>query len=83
MVNFKGAHFEKDVILTCVRWYVAYPFSYCQLKELMPERGVSVDRSTIHRWVLKRARRHGTGTGSIAVGLSDMAAPPNAGFDGL
>jgi transposase-like protein len=25
MVSFKGAHFAKDVILTCVRWYVAYP----------------------------------------------------------
>lgn len=25
MVSFKGAHFVKDMILTCVRWYVAYP----------------------------------------------------------
>jgi putative transposase len=55
MVNFKGAHFEKDVILTCARWYVAYPLSYCQREELMQERGGSVDRSTIHRWVLKYA----------------------------
>jgi putative transposase len=53
MVSFKGAHFEQDIILTCVRWYVAYPLSYRQLEELMQERGVSVDHSTINRWVVK------------------------------
>jgi len=53
MVSFKGAHFAKDMILTCVRWYVAYPLSYRQLEELMQERGVSVDHATINRWVLK------------------------------
>jgi putative transposase len=49
----KGAHFERDIILTCVRWYLAYPLSYRQLEEMMQERGVAVDHSTIHRWVLK------------------------------
>jgi putative transposase len=53
MVSFKGAHFLKDIILTCVRWYVAYPLSYRQVEELMQERGVSVDHATINRWVLK------------------------------
>jgi putative transposase len=53
MVDFKGAHFGRDIILTCVRWYVAYPLSYRQLEELMQERGVSVDHATINRWVLK------------------------------
>jgi putative transposase len=53
MVSFKGAHFEWDIILTCVRWYPAYPLSYRQLEELMQERGVSVDHSTINRWVVK------------------------------
>jgi len=53
MVSFKGAHFAKDIILTCVRWYVAYPLSYRQLEELMQERGVSVDHATVNRWVLK------------------------------
>jgi putative transposase len=55
MVSFKGAHFVKDIILTCVRWYVAYPLSYRQLEEMMQERGVAVDHSTINRWVLKYA----------------------------
>ena len=53
MVCFKGTHFVKDIILTCVRWYVAYPLSYRQVEELMEERGVSVDHATINRWVLK------------------------------
>jgi putative transposase len=53
MVSFKGTHFEKDMILTCVRWYVAYPLSSRHLEEMMLERGVSVDHSTLNRWVLK------------------------------
>jgi putative transposase len=53
MISFKGAHFVKDIILTCVRWYLAYPLSYRQVEELMEERGVSVDHATIKRWVLK------------------------------
>jgi putative transposase len=53
MVSFKGAHFVRDIILTCVRWYLAYPLSYRQVEELMEEHGVSVDHATINRWVLK------------------------------
>jgi transposase-like protein len=53
MVSFKGAHFVQDIILTCVRWYLAYPLSYRQVEELMEERGVSIDHATINRWVLK------------------------------
>ncbi len=53
MVSFKDTHFVKDMILTCVRWYVAYPLSYRHVEELMQERGVSVDHATINRWVLK------------------------------
>jgi putative transposase len=55
MISFKGTHFVKDIILTCVRWYLAYPLSYPHLEEMMQERGVAVDHSTIHRWVLKCA----------------------------
>ena len=39
MMEFKGSHFERDVILWGVRWYVAYPISYRQLEEMMEERG--------------------------------------------
>jgi putative transposase len=53
MVSFKGAHFVKDIMLTCVRWYLAYPLSYRHMEELMQERGVSADHSTVNRWVVK------------------------------
>ncbi len=52
-IEFKGSHFERDVIPWGVRWYVAYPLSYRQIEEMMQERGVEVDHSTLHRWVLK------------------------------
>ena len=54
-MNFKGSHFEKEIILWGVRWYVAYPISYRQLEEMMGERGVAVDHSTLNRWVIKYA----------------------------
>jgi hypothetical protein len=43
----KRLHYPLDVILTCVRWYVAYPLSLRHLEEMMPERGIWVDHSTI------------------------------------
>ena len=56
MIDFKGSHFERDIILWGVRWYVAYPISYRQLEEMMEERGVEIDHSTVNRWVLKMSR---------------------------
>src|SRR5260221_12859710 len=55
MIDFKGSQFEKAIILWVVRWYVAYPISYRQLEEMMGERGVAVDHSTLNRWVIKYA----------------------------
>ncbi len=55
MIDFKGHRFEKDIILLCVRWYLAYPLSYRNLEEMMEERGVDVDHSNIYRWVRKFA----------------------------
>src|ERR671922_1318017 len=52
-VSFKGAHFPKEIILMGVRWYLAYPLSTRHVEELMEERGVEVDHSTINRWVIK------------------------------
>jgi len=49
----KRLHYPLDVILTCVRWYVAYPLSLRHLEEVMAERGISVDHSTVHRWAIK------------------------------
>ena len=53
MIDFKGHRFEKDLILLCVRWYLAYPLSYRNLEEMMEERGVEVDHSNLYRWVQK------------------------------
>ncbi len=52
-VSFKGAHFPQEIILPCVHWYVAYPLSTRHIEELMLERGVHVDHSTVNRWVIK------------------------------
>jgi len=52
-ISFKGAHFPPEVILMGVRWYVAYPLSPRHVEELMAERGVDVDHSTINRWTIK------------------------------
>ena len=49
----KRLHYPLEVILTCVRWYVAYPLSLRHLEDMMAERGVSVDHSTVHRWAIK------------------------------
>lgn len=53
MIDFKGHRFEKNIILICIRWYLAYPLSYRNLEEMMAERGVEVDHSNIYRWVQK------------------------------
>jgi transposase-like protein len=49
MLNFKGRQFEKIIILTAVRWYVAYALSYRNIEEMMKERGIAVDHATINR----------------------------------
>jgi len=50
---FKRLRYPLDVILLCVRWYVAYPLSLRHLEELNAERGFEVDHSSVHRWVIK------------------------------
>jgi transposase-like protein len=49
----KRLHYPLEVMLRCVRWYVAYPLSLRHLEEMMSERGIAVDHSTVHRWALK------------------------------
>jgi len=46
---FKWRHFQADIILVCVRWYLRYALSYRDLEEMMRERGLSVDHTTIYR----------------------------------
>jgi len=63
--SFKWKHFVGEIILLNVRWYLKYPLSYRNLKEMMAERGVIVNHTTIMRWVHqyspeieKKVRRH-------------------------
>ena len=55
MINFKGAHYPKSVILYAVYFYVRFGVSYRDLEEIMAERGVAVDHATLNRWVAKYA----------------------------
>ena len=49
----KRLHYPLEVMLTCVRWYVAYPLSLLHIEEMMQERGFLVDHVTVHRWAMK------------------------------
>jgi len=51
--TFKRLHYPVDVIAQCVRWYLAYALSLRNLEEMMVERGIHVDHSTLHRWVIR------------------------------
>ena len=71
MLNTKGMRFPVDVILVCIRWYAAHPLSYRHLEEIMQERGVVVDHSSINRWAIRflpllekafRKHKHAVGT---------------------
>jgi IS6 family transposase len=48
---FKWRHFQAEIILLCVRGYLRYPLSYLDLEEMMCERGLLIDHTTIYRWV--------------------------------
>jgi transposase, IS6 family len=50
---FKWRHFLPEIILQAVRWYCRYALSYRDIEELMLERGVDVDHTTVYRWVQK------------------------------
>lgn len=49
---FKRLHYPVDIIAQCVRWYLAYSLSLRNLEEIMAERGITVDHSTLHRWII-------------------------------
>ena len=52
---FKGRHFEAEIIVLCVRWYLRFGLSLRNLEEIMAERNLSVDHVTIWRWVQRYA----------------------------
>ena len=69
---FAGRHFDREVIILCVRWYLRFKLSLRDLVEMMAERGLSLAHTTIMRWVqhytpefVKRWRRY-----TLAIGRS-------------
>jgi transposase-like protein len=48
---FKGRHFQAEIILTCARWYLRYALRFGDLEEMMIESNLTVDHTTIYRWV--------------------------------
>ncbi|ENU68019.1 IS6-like element IS1008 family transposase [Acinetobacter baumannii] len=55
MNPFHGRHFQGEIILWAVRWYCKYGISYRELQEMLAERGMNVDHTTIYRWVQRYA----------------------------
>ncbi|CAB3770756.1 IS6 family transposase [Paraburkholderia humisilvae] len=67
---FSGRHFDREIIILCVRWYLRYKLSLRDLVEMMAERGLSLAHTTIMRWVqrytpefVKRWNRFSSPTG--------------------
>jgi len=52
---FRGRHFDRGVIILCVRWYLRYKLSFRDLVEMMAERGLSLAHTTILRWTRRYA----------------------------
>jgi len=52
---FEGRHFDREVIILCVRWYLRFKLSLRDLVEMMAERGLSLAHTTIMRWVWRYA----------------------------
>ncbi len=73
MNPFKGRHFQRDIILWAVRWYCKYGISYRELQEMLAERGVNVDHSTIYRWVQRYALKWKNGCAGTGVTLPSFA----------
>ena len=48
---FEGRHFDREIIVLCVRWYLRFKLSFRDLVEMMAERGLSLVHTTIMRWV--------------------------------
>jgi hypothetical protein len=53
---FNGRHFNCEIIVLCVRWYVSYKLSYRDLVAIMAERNIDVTHTTILRWVQRYCR---------------------------
>ena len=60
---FKGRHFDREIIILCVRWYLRFKHSFRDLVEMMAKRGISLAHTTIMRWI-RRCVRNSKGAGT-------------------
>ena len=82
--SFKESHFTSEVILWALRWFLAFPISDRDLVSMLLGRGVTVDHTTLFRWVQsyaaeseQRVRRHlWSCTGSWRVDETDIKVRP-------
>ena len=58
---FKGRHFDQEIIILCVRWYLRFKLSFRDLVEMMAERGISLAHTTIMRWISAPSRNSKSG----------------------
>lgn len=58
---FKYLHYSIDVIAQCFRLYMAYALSLRNLEEMVAERGIIVEHSTLHSWVIRLVGGNGYG----------------------
>lgn len=50
-MNLKGFRFPENLVLLSVRWYLSYGLSCRDLEEMLKERGLGPDHTTVYRWV--------------------------------
>nr|WP_265335327.1 hypothetical protein [Paraburkholderia franconis] len=66
---FGGRHFDREIIVLCVRWYLRYKLSLRDLVEMMAERGLSLAYTTILRWVRRVIRPSSSNAGTALLPL--------------
>ena len=70
---FKGRHFDREIIILCVRWYMRYKLSFRDLVEMLAERGLSLAHTTILRWIVgsNAMRQDSRNAGTVPLGQPD------------
>ena len=69
---FQKRHFAAEIIITFVRWYLRFSLSLCDIEELMAERGLSVDHTTIAALVLQHFQLSACDAREAAFGESSL-----------
>ena len=67
---FKGRHFDREIVVLCVRWYLSFKLSYRDLVTMMLERGIELAHTTILRWGYTTTPRNLKSDGTATPGLS-------------